>query len=423
MPSTWHPEHFLNGLVGSRVQALRRALSWGPSALALAGAALATPGREGQAEPRQPPAEARSADEPHFAPREVVAHLGALQSQSTVRFANVSEKVAPHRLVACFVFPDRARLAFERPSPGDPEPFRSFYYRAGDLAFGAVLGAASTRYEGAERDVLVRQLELRRALMLFPDGFDWRADAEDAARRSVAIPGLGRFEARLDASGRPARIEAFDPAGELADGFVVSAWRDDPRTERSWPAAVELEYAGAPVWSETIEDVDTRVFALDSAFLPPDRRARGPASERELAPAQRLRVAARAVRRTPIEAVDWTAALERERELRAAWALAGGAEPEPGPVFELDPAGRPAAVLLRLPPGVPAPAGFALAAESEALALSALESVAELGAALARRLFAELPDGAQPGTWYVRLGTLEPLAGPVQVVLPFAPPE
>jgi len=374
-------------------------------AVALLAAALAIAAREGAQE-----------REPVLAERAPVAGLRGFVSTSTLVYHEAPD--LPHRLVAIYVFPDRAvwRIELVSAEPGQ----RTITYRSGDTCWELPAGSGdSVRTVGDELDATLRRMELRRALTLWPDGFEWTGAGEV---RRCELGRTGALEARLGASGRPVRMTSFDREGAEVESLTEITWAE---TRGRWfPASLELAHAGVPIWSERVESVQTSLQFLDYTFRPPDRR---PGLEPALAHLGRavhvdLREAS-VVRFALPEASGWPAAFERAaalRETAAGRARELGRELEPRPSFEVE-SGRPCAVsfLVDGPPLAPLPAGFDRREEVPAIAV-----IARGGASLeklAQALAGEVPAGAEAGRIQVRADPEQGFGGPFQVVLPLLP--
>jgi hypothetical protein len=304
----------------------------------------------------------------------------------------------------------------------------------------------------AARDDLVRRMELRRALLLWPDGFAWEPTVGTAVEPAAAGPTtgtelrhaplgpLGRLEAELGDDGRPLRMRSRDAAGRLRETYTELAWSPPSSPAgraaggRAVPAALALEVEGVTVWRETFTEVATRAEFLDLQFVPPDRpafRPELPTRRRVGLPRLEQQLPARTVRRAPLQGgPELPAALEQAAEL---W-RAAHAHPPAGHALaaevelELSPAGAPQAVLLALVEGDPAaepPAGWTRA-PAHAVRAAYLDTLppeprATL-AAMLEELETGLPAGREAGA--PRLG-FDPRATPgarrLRVVLPLDP--
>ncbi len=371
-------------------------------------------------------------------PRRAIAGLRGLRVRATVHFPG--DTAAAHDLDYTTVFPDRARLWLGL--RGDDGLHRRIFYRYGEQAYqipDQSKQSLDIADEGPEAQAwILRELALRNALFLFPDGLAWepRADGdgnpqEHAQGRAWQAPldgGLGRLEAETDAAGQLVLMRSIGADGTPWSTLKVTAHRD--AFERSWPARIERsEPDGRVSWLETVVDLDVRVYAIDDFFRPPDRRAESaPRPGREPWP-QDLEPAVE--RRLPFEANSLARALERSEDLRAA---AGDALPEgfalaPDRILELDPSGLPIAVMLRLAGptarDAPWPDGWSLRAEQAGLTLGGIEPPLEpaLAGGLRERFLAHVPPGASAGTWHVRLDADRPLERPAQVWMSLVPAE
>ena len=323
--------------------------------------ALAAPGPQGAGavEPSESPARAEPA--PRLAERVEVAGMQAVVSVS--RLVYVGHEDRPHELVALYVFPDRAK--WYRALIGGSLGERQVEYRSGDACWRLdPHSAESRRLAPAERGELVRRMELRRALLLWPHGFEWDRRGSGAARADLGP--LGHLEAALGEDGLPERLGSFDAHGSPGEALVELAWRDSEAAARALPTALTLELDGQPVWRETLFEVSTRARLLDFQFVPPDRpqfRDLPPGHPRAGLAGRFHELPARYVRRTPLEGAAGLAdALERAAAVRAevARSLPEGRGLLAGVELELTPGGSPRAVLVTLAgePGPEPPAGF-----------------------------------------------------------------
>jgi hypothetical protein len=357
---------------------------------------------------------------PEPGPRRALAGIAGFQSVSRLDFG-----AQENRLTAVYVFPDRVRWHFESYAAVRRSE-HEFFYRHGERVHRLSSGAHSRALEGPERDTVLAQMELRRAAMLWPDGFGWSIGADGHASALLQADSccgelpLGTLVATL-VEGRPARIEALDPEGRALETLEIRAWQD--LGGRTWPRTLELRSEGGSL-VETVEAVETRVHYLELSFLPPDRRPM-PAS-RGATPgvlARDLVAMTYAPRRLP-EEVNWEEAMDKAREWVAQ--AAKTLEPEgltvdPVPTFELSPAGRPTTCLIRLSvPLLSPPEGFVTQPERAGLFLP-LQRIDGLDSGAMERLLAALPEGAAAGTPYVRLHERAEL--PIELVLPLVPKE
>lgn len=352
---------------------------------------------------------------PEPGPRAALAGLAGFECVSRLDFGGQQ-----NRLTAVYVFPDRVRWHFENYGARQRSEHQ-YFYRAGERVNELVSGRSSRALDGAERDAVLLQMELRRAVMLWPDGFAWKEDA-DGTRSAVPSADsccsenpLGTLVATIE-DGRLQRIEARDRESRVLEALEIREWQE--RAGRRWPRTLALQSGGANI-VETIESIETRVHYLELSFLPPDLRPLMPPLEPGAAVLSRDLVAMTyAVRELP-PGLDWEGALACAREWIAE-ADAQGRSVDPVPTFEVTPEGRPRTCLVRLKaPILPPPQGYETHAERAGLFLT----VRELGlvdvAALERITQATPPD-ALPGVPYVRV---HPRPNPVELVLPIVPAE
>lgn len=354
---------------------------------------------------------------PEPGPRAAVAGLAGFQSVSRLDFGS-----GANRLTALYVFPDRARWHFEDYAAREGSE-HLFLYRHGERVH-QLAGGPSQSLDGAERDALLLQMELRRAAMLWPDGFAW--GAPENGTRSAPVPAdsccrtrlLGTLVATL-ADDRPVRVEARDVQGRPLEALAIRAWQESHG--RTWPRTLVMEVEGGG-FVETVESIETGVHYLDLSFVPPDRRASSGASATEPSLlAQDLVPTTYAAHGLPA-GVSWEEALTRARAWMAAAGEAGkasGRAVDPTPTFELAEDGRPVRCLVRLSVAlVPAPAGYQTQPERPGLLL-ALDSLEALEPAMLARLRQAVPKGATPGVAYLRVHDRP--AFPVELVLPLEP--
>jgi hypothetical protein len=257
--------------------------------------------------------------------------------------------------------------------------------------------------------------------MLWPDGFDWADDPNGSRSAAVRADSccwklpLGTLVATL-ADGRPCRIEARDALGRAIEALEIRAWQE--RAGRTWPLTLALE--GNTGFVETIESIETRVHYLELSFLPPDLRPLLPPGDSGPTVSPHEIVAMTyAVRALP-EGIDWEHALGQARH----WIAEAAANPEFAvdtvPTFALSREGRPEACLVRLlAPRTPAPDGFETRTERAGLFV-VLSELAAVDAAAIARLLRAIPEGALPGTPYLRV---HPRPNPLELVLPLEPTE
>ncbi len=358
-----------------------------------------------------------SAHAPEPGPRAAVAGLAGFQSVSRLDFGS-----GQNRLTALYVFPDRARWHFEDYAAHEGSE-HLFLYRHGQRVH-QLAGGPSQSIEGEERDALLLQMELRRAVMLWPDGFAWSAPENGTRTAPVSADSccpahsLGTLVATL-ADARPSRVEARDAQGRVLEALAIRAWQES--NGRTWPRTLAMESEGGG-FVETIESIETRVHYLELSFVPPDRRATpGANSPGPNILAQDLVPVTYAVRALPA-GVAWEDALSQAR----AWlaeaaesAKASGAAVDPVPTFELSEEGRPLRCLVRLAvPREPAPSGYQTQPERPGLLLG-LEDLEQLRPAVLTRLRQAVPPGAKPGAPYLRVHDRR--EHPLELVLPLVP--
>jgi hypothetical protein len=346
-----------------------------------------------------------------------------IQTTSTVRYDAAPDR--PHRLVMTCASSDRTRWQLERGE--GPSQQRQIRFRSGEHLYTLEPGTAtSVELAGAEAAEALRHIELRRALIAWPDGFAWKGSGlEREADQGTAGKLRARFARTEDRN--PFEIADIDPEGRARDAYRRIEWREIEG--RTWPASAELWHGDERVWSETIETATTRSRFLDSFFLPPDRVAPGAA---ESAEPQLVAVPAVCSRRfalsggpepTPAVEALWEKARAEIESLHAEWAprlRAGGLELEAKATVEVDDQIRPKACILRLThvPETP-PEGFTTAAARKA-AVIASRGVDQLTRAHLQRVTTALPADCTRGEPYVRFELTRSAAGQALLVLPCA---
>lgn len=355
------------------------------------------------------PREPHTAHDPAPGPRAAIEGLTGVRWRSTLDFGE-----AHNRFEALYAFPDRARWVFESLDRSS----RQTIYRSGTRLF-EVSGGPSTELEGAARDHALLQIELRRAALLWPHGFDWAADGE--AQRATLFASsccrtrpIGALLATGLADGRPRRIEALDPQGEAFEAIDIEAWKE--QDGRTWPARLRVSGRSGS-FDETVEEIDTRARYLDMAFLPGDRRTAPTDGPPQLTGDLVGTVAARF--ELP-RGLGWSEARTRAEALRVALAERLGPDGpalDPVPSFELDAEARPVACRVRLrdPVADPPPRGFERRDGGTGLFLF-LARPEELTAQAVGRLLRGVPSDATAGTPYVRFHEQR-----IEVVVPLEP--
>lgn len=252
---------------------------------------------------------------------------------------------AIHTLKVTLAFPDRAR-AHLTPRGGRPSE-RHVTYRFGERGWILEPRRAESRLlEGEERRAVLLELELRRAVTLWPDGFAWE---QKEGQRVAESKGLGRLVASLpEGSERPGSVRAQAPDGRELVALTDLEWR--AQEGRVWPLRMTLSRGGTAVWDEEVVALDTEARYLDREFVPHDRRPAGLRST--LQPVRGFQLPAMVVRRLPLPpGSTLRGGLRRAEDLaaREVEALAElGLSLDPTVHLELDGQARPVAVLLRL---------------------------------------------------------------------------
>jgi hypothetical protein len=357
-------------------------------------------------------------DEIVFAPRAAVAGMRLVTATSTLRFEGLPDR--PHRLVATYLFPDRARWSLRAIGEEKERGSRLLRFRAGERCFALPPGELQS-LELVEADLheALLQMELRRAALLWPDGFEWQVDGD---ARVAKVTGHGSLRAEFQDSApegaRPIRFASTYDDGSPCERFEAVRWREGER----WPAGFELWLGERRIWTEELTEVVHRGDFLDCFFVPPDRREQA-AARLGHAELHHFDLPQRAVRRQVVDPPSRELGEAREaagvaaevwrRELEAA---GDRSEVEVG--LELDAEGRVTALLARIdaPTEVPAAWRAELVEDGPALFRS-LAGPEAFDRALLRELRESRPVGARSGAFELRWDS----AGGARVLMPLLP--
>ncbi len=381
------------------------------AAVALAVGAFGAQRNEAARQDDAPSSQARADSQPvdwlrNLAPRAAIAGLAGVECVSILEYA--ADPSTPHELNATYVFPSRARWQIR--VRGREELGRSIEYRCGDTYF--VLPQAEGRsIEVSRRSPLADQvsakcemLELRRAALLWPDGFEWSESGE--ARRAASECGRVLL-ARLGDDGRPRELHFESENGGLGERLVIRSWKQ--RQNRWWPQDLELWFGPERIWSERVESVTTALSLLDLYFVPPDRRAGSPGGDAAHA-VRHIDAPERCDVRVQLpESADWksVASLWKSESARVFAQLPADWSAAPGVHVELAEDGRPTALLVNLRGAGAAPPGAIVSPATEALlvverwpaqdlanSLASLRRATPPGASVTRRV-ASFPAGLE----------------------------
>lgn len=361
------------------------------------------------------------ADDPlaSAADRAPIAGMRFVASRSELTFAGHESR--PHRLEATYLFPDRARWSLRAIGEDQERAARRMRFRVGDRVFALEPGKDRS-VELAEKDAhqALLQLELRRAALLWPDGFAWTGDGD---RRQVALEGVGTLVASFDpqadgdANRRPIAFASKYADGSPCERYAAVRWSADAR----WPLGWELWLGDRKVWTEQLAPPAHRGDLLDVFFVPPDRRV-AEAAETGALRVDHSDLPRRAVRRRALAqpsadvAASWAAVAALAGEWRTALEAAGRAD-EVAEALELDDEGRVVAVLARIdePDALPEELAGTALADGPALVQDLPPGVAADALRL-RALRARLPLGARAGAPELRRE-----GGGARLVLPLLP--
>lgn len=324
---------------------------------------------------------------------------------SIVTFAALPD--SPQRLEATYMGTDHARWWFGTLARGQ-ETDRRMRYRRGDEVYGIELGTdESITFDALHAQNVTLQLELRRAALLWPEGFDWRGT--ESSRRAPAANDSGTLVVELE-GGVPTAFRSELSEHTAFERLEVRTWSDELH-----PSELALFLDGELVWTERVVRFQRDCRFASFYFVPPDRRALADAGDAsQLDRLTHLDLAARATKRIALEVASWDEALERAAALltreRAAHELAGHA-------FEADLEMRPRALLVHLDASeAPLPEGFVESPAGSAVAVL-LSSAAKLTAGRLEALRAHLPEDARGGPPIVRFAAEDPRGKPVQLLL------
>lgn len=356
-------------------------------------------------------------------PRVAVGGFPAIECSSTVMYARAPG--VPHRLDATYAFPDRARWWLGLGDESSPE--RLMRLRYGDAVYAIDPGKAVSRELLAEeRSEALVQLEMRKALLLWPLGFEWHRE-DDVSR--ARLPRLGTLSATFQshADQRPTAIRFTSEAGAPLDEFRAITWRVEGG--KAWPTGLELWHGDERVWTESIRSVDTKTRFIDSYFVPPDVRDLGASRPAAGVQVRGIDLPECRVERVPKEGLTLSGAVaewkqlvaERSRELAE-----HGLALEDKLTLEIGRDARPTALLLRLAPTkavLPDSIArrFQLVRERPGLTTIVI-GLAGVDAPHVEALTAAVPRDAQAQTPYLRLDPRKPDEH-VLIVLPLAAQE
>jgi hypothetical protein len=364
---------------------------------ALALAACDRPAEPARAELEPPP------------PPSAIAGLPGFVAKSTITFHAAPE--LPHRLEVAYVFPQRVR--WWRGLGEGSGTRRILLYRYGDHAFEIPeRSSESVEKHGRDRDGIFLQMELRRAWMMWPDGFEWRGEG---GRRQADLGKLGTLRAQLNRDGDLVEIMSLGFDGLLLDSYGLIAWQE--HRGRRFPRSAQFSHRGQPIWGESIDSVETAVQLRDRFFLPPDRVEQEQGRLTRAVENFELHAPRAVVRAVALGgALDWESRVAEARALHAQHATRMsdlGFEVEPAILLELDSEGRATHLLLRLAQAPPEPPpDWQVRAGGPALG-RLLPEGRDLGQEIGAMVGA-LGAGRRPGKPYARLGE----GGQVQLIVP-----
>jgi hypothetical protein len=300
------------------------------------------------AAPQSPPTASSTPAKGEPGPRQPVAGLRSVECGSTIVYASRPDD--PHRLQATYAFPDRAR--WWRSAGTETSARREMLFRFGSTFWSVPEGGGvSVRLAGDALTLANIQLEMRRAVFLWPQGFEWKRDGKQSV---VPLAGLGTLTATFaDAAAKNPTAFAFTGAdGKPGDEYRAVAWRMEK--DKPWPTRLELWHDKALVWTETVDSIDTSTRFIDAYFVPPDTRDNSASKPMAVGEVRPTDVPENRSQRVALpKKTTWEAAraehkrlaAEREPDLKAQ-----GLHLDDRETFEVSDALEPTAVILRLAP-------------------------------------------------------------------------
>jgi len=365
-----------------------------------------------------------TADEPAALPelpaRAKLDGVGSLIARSRIVFKAAPDR--PHILETTYVFPQRARwwLGIE----GDDLAGRLLRYRYGDTMFGIAPGQSeSNQLLGLGAIELERQVELRKALFMWPHGYEWQ---EVGVVRVADLGAAGSLVANLGEGGRPNSMSSLDAEGKPKETLTGIEWKVAPRTRkdrepRTWPHRMRLLAEGGVIWDEEVLAVETGTRFVDAYFVPPDRRRLAPRMEIDGTVPLSVDLPASTERRVALRAglslADAITFADERNRAEAADLAAAGFVLARYPVIEFDPAGRPTTLIQRLVGAPDPPKGWERIPSRPAVSLI-LPTTREVKARTLGLLRDSAGEGAKLGSAYGRVEPAGSTPRRVQLLVP-----
>ncbi|MDA1266129.1 MAG: hypothetical protein O2816_13695, partial [Planctomycetota bacterium] len=286
-------------------------------------------------------------------PERILGHFGLA---ITSRVEQAGEEAD---LKVWYGFPDRARQSLVAVGSRETSQAIVLHYGEG-LWTVAPYQNESLAVDEVEQARHLRSFGLRRALFLWPHGFDWHGEG---TTRTAELGEIGGEIALLQAvlhedDERPHTLRVLSDDGRVLATMRDVRWNKTPdRYGRHWPQELTLEEAGQILWKENIRTVIGGRF-VDTFFVPLDRRGNVVGT-----PVVTARV-------VDLPAAHWTFMKVPEKTgieqcLRLAdAAIAARLEREPGapldrsPILALDGGGRPTGFWLSSPADEAPPEGW-----------------------------------------------------------------
>ncbi len=341
--------------------------------------------------------------------------LHCFSFHSTVVFAALPD--SPQVLEATYQGTEHAHWWFGKRD--DPSGSRRLRYRSGDMIYAIEPGSGiSSEYVASEHAAAMLQFELRRALMLWPDGFDWQTT--DRGREFELQDGSGRLFVEIEQD-HAVRFYSRNQDGVELESFSDLQWQEF--SGRSFPKEATLSVGGTKVWTETLDRIIPDCEYVSFFFLPPDRRSSAVSAANQTGGLRHLDLPERFTRRTPLEAgLSWSTVKSRGSELLSeACASLPGLEPRIAFAVELDESALPRAILLLLDVAkaqMPKEQFEQWTQHDPGPALSVLlAGLDKLTPGMLQGLGSHLPEGSQAGPYYLRLPPIDEPDLPAQLVM------
>lgn len=211
--------------------------------------------------PEPPPLTEPPAPEAPPAPEPVQAEVGDFVVVSTITFVGAED--APHQLRVVYQDQDLCRWELSRLNDEDGD--RMIDYRFHARAFKLPQDQVqSVEYSPNEAQEVFSRMALRR-VVLTDDPTSPTAEAWETRELGE---GLGTVRRSRDEAGQLVytHLSAKGQADE-----VLTVLKRFETAGRSWPKQLSLSLGSTPIWSESIERIQTESWFDQSYFVPTDR--------------------------------------------------------------------------------------------------------------------------------------------------------